>query len=141
MKKGQKTFTTWAGAIVSLIIFAIIMIYGSQRFVTYIKRDDTKYETYSIAHEDFRDNIYKGNEVNFHLAFNVWGTNEEGNLREFSEEELDGYLEIFAIERLINQDPADDELARESRLLKRNQCTQEQLIPFMKAQGDSYLIN
>ena len=58
--------------------------------------------------------------MNFHLAFNVWGTNEEGNLREFSEEELDGYLEIFAIERLINQDPADDELARESRLLKRN---------------------
>ena len=63
--------------------------------------------------------------MNFHVAFNVLGSDEEGGLREFSEEELDGYLEIFAFERQNNLDPADDELSKDSRLLTRNRCTQE----------------
>ena len=98
VRKGQSTFTTWAGAVVTLIISALILIYGSQRFIAFIKRDDTKYETYSIAHEDYRNSIYKGSDMNFNVAFTVWGTDSEGNVIEFTAEELDGYYEIQAFE-------------------------------------------
>ena len=99
VKKGQSTYTTWAGAVVSLIIFALITLYGSQGFIVFIKRDDTKYETYSIAHENFKDSVYKGKDINFNVAFTVWGSDSQGNFKEFTEEELDGYFEFQAFER------------------------------------------
>ena len=42
--------------------------------------------------------------MNFNVAFTVWGSDKEGYFREYTEEELDGYFEFFAYERLNDLD-------------------------------------
>ena len=44
VKKGQKSFKTVRGAVLSLIIYSLIVIYGITKFQVMLNREDTKFQ-------------------------------------------------------------------------------------------------
>ena len=42
---GLKSYRTWPGAICSILIYSIILLYGSSKFAIMAKREDTKQVT------------------------------------------------------------------------------------------------
>ena len=45
VKNGLKSYTTWPGAIFSLIIYSVILLYGGTKFTIMANRQDTKQVT------------------------------------------------------------------------------------------------
>ena len=65
VKSGLKRYTTWPGAICSLIIYSVILLYGGTKFTIMAKRQDTKQLTTIHEYAFTPDQVFGAEELGF----------------------------------------------------------------------------
>ena len=65
VKNGLNSYRTWPGAICSLIIYSIILLYGSTKFTIMAKRQDTKQVSTVQEYAFSQDQVFEAEELGF----------------------------------------------------------------------------
>jgi len=65
---GESTYTTWVGAIVSVVIIGLTLTFASTKFKALTRRTDTTFSSYTKVGEQTPDFSY-GQKEGFQIAF------------------------------------------------------------------------
>ena len=72
MKGGSPTFTTCLGAVITICIYMLVLIYGQNKFLTMIFREDTSHQTIvnkdAISNEELITLSSEEFKINFQLV-------------------------------------------------------------------------
>ena len=65
VRGGLTSYKTWPGAICSIVIYSIIIIYGSTKFMTMARRQDTKQMSTVQEYAFPEDQVFNSEELGF----------------------------------------------------------------------------
>ena len=104
VQDGANSFRTWPGTVLTLLIYALVLTYGSRKFEVLLHRGDTK-QTTTVQKNAFPDDSkYPASDLDFDFLF--WFTYiDAGKYRFLSPEQLKQYISVKIFQKYQSVDP------------------------------------
>ena len=76
----SSTYKTVRGSFVSIVILSLILIYGTQKFITMYRREATKFQSKIEKSAIPNEKVFTADELDFSIAFGLFDFKEDGSI-------------------------------------------------------------